>query len=85
MKGKYELEFISTCSMKRYYLSLISNTKFHNHNQKKKNDFGLEKISYNNVKTNQKKLSWETSRKDEQSKLTATYQCMYSHGIDDYI
>ena len=53
MRGKYELEFISTCSMKRYYLSLISNTKFHNHNQKKK-DFGLEKISYNNVKTNQK-------------------------------
>ena len=55
MKGKYELELISTCSMKHYHFCLISiiqnSTKLI-----KKSDFRLEKISYNDVKTNHGKL-----------------------------
>ena len=46
MKGKYELELISTCSMKHNQLSQRSNIQTSTKMMGKNNDFRLENICY---------------------------------------
>ena len=52
MRGKCELELISTFSMKQNHLSQKSNIQISTKIRKKNNDFRLDNVSYSEVKTN---------------------------------